>query len=322
MNQSITRREALRLGIVGGGAAFLAACRGSGETATTAASASAAPTPITLVHEAGTTTLQTPATKLGIMQWQIAEALLALGIQPTALSDEQQPGSGNPFPEHLKGKITGYKSLGSRITPNLEVLASTQLDLIIADRNEHQKDYEAFSKIAPTVLQDTNSYKKLIPNFDQLAQATGTQSKGTPVKQALADDIAKVKAKAGGKAGPRVLVGIFTPDRIFAYFADSFQGELMQDLGATYTYRGNPAAPTEAIGLEALPAVNADVYIWLAYTGPTVLDTFKDSPLWTNLPPVKNKRSFVVSREVWGLGRGVIAVKQMAAQAVGFLYPA
>lgn len=330
MGGQYTRRDVLRLGAMGAGAVLAGACAPaaapspSAAPATAAAAATAAATPakLSLVHEAGTTVLPKTASKLAILQWQFAEALLQLDVKPAVIADERSANGPAFFPDHLRDRFGGYASVGSRISPNLEVLASTPVDLIFADRNEHQKNYETLTKIAPTVLHDTNSYPKLFSNFEQIAQAVGKEGKAKEVRAALEQDIAKAKAKAQGKAGPRTIAAVLTPDRFFVYFADALPAAVLQDLGASYAYKADPSKPTEAIGLEALPALDPEVIVGFAFNGePNVLRTWKDNAIWKGLRAVKSDRIYLLNRHLI-LGRGVMSVRQIVDQLTPALYPA
>jgi ABC-type Fe3+-citrate transport system substrate-binding protein len=317
MGREVTRREILQWGAVGTVGLVAAAC-GIGPQKAAVSSGSS----ISLVHEAGTTVLQGPAKKLAVLQWQPAEALLALGLQPTLLADEMQAGSANPTPVQLQGKFHGYTSLGSRTAPNLEVLASTPVDLIVADINDHGKDYAAFSQIAPTILQDTNNWSKLVPNFDLIAQATGTTDKAAPTRTAFYGSVAAAEAKAKGTAPQRVVCAVVVSSGFFAYVSGSFQAAMLNALGAGYGFQGSATAGTTAnISLDTVSALKADVLLLTAYPNqPLITDTWKTNPLWLSIPAVKNNRVHFVSRDLWSITRGITDAQQMISEAVTYLY--
>jgi ABC-type Fe3+-hydroxamate transport system substrate-binding protein len=327
--RTLSRRTALRVGLLGGGAALLAACQSAPQAGSkTGGSATAKAGPVTIKHAVGEFTLPTPATRVASLQFQFLEALLALDVMPTAQADEQQPGGLPNLPEQIdaavKAKNWKWTSLGNRVKPNLEVLATSKVEFIIGDLQEHGgESFAALNKIAPTMIQDTNSYAALLPNLDLIAQALGVQDRAAPIKKEVQDAIATAKSKAKqGATPPRVLVAVLTPDRFFAYGANSFQAGMVKDLGATYVYK-ELAGPSEQISLEALPELNADVIIGTAFPNEkNVLDVWAGNPIWDNLAAVKAKRVHAVSRNVWALGRGVISIRQMVAQATPFLYPA
>lgn len=311
----------------------IAACSGAASTAPSASTATTAtpsasammseePTPqeIKLIHEAGITTLQQPATKVAVMQWQFAETLLALGVQPAAMADEQQAGSGNPFPTLLSGKFSGYVSLGSRTSPNLEVLASTPVDLIVADRNEHLQDYETFSAIAPTLILDTNDYGKLYTNFEVIAQAMGLEDRAAEIETSIRENIASVREANLGKPSPKVIFGIANTENLFLATGGSFWAGVLKDLGGAYAYPPG-AATADKVSLETLATLELEILIVSANVDePIAIDAWAGNPTWENLPAVKSGRYFRVDRNIWSTPRGVISTQEMVKEAVGYMY--
>src|SRR5262249_55240584 len=184
--------------------------------------------------------------------------------------------------------------------------------------------FPALSKIAPTLVQDTNSWAKLLPNLDAIGQALGVPERAATVRKDVQDAIDASKAKAKpGAAPPRVLVAVLTPDQFFAYGSNTLQAGMVTSLGATFIYKDLGDAVTEQISLEALPDLKADVIIGTAFPyEKNVLDLWGVNPIWQGLPAVQAKRVHVVNRDVWALGRGVISVQPMVAEATPFLYPA
>ena len=120
-----------------------------------------------------------------------------------------------------------------------------------------------------------------------------------------------------------MLVSVLTPDKFFAYGANSLQAGMITALGGTYVYKEVGDSITEAISLEAIPDLKADVIIGTAFPyEKNVTDLWGTNPIWQSLPAVQNKRIHIVNRDIWALGRGVISVKQMVGDATPFLYPA
>jgi iron complex transport system substrate-binding protein len=164
----------------------------------------------------------------------------------------------------------------------------------------------------------------LLPNLDAIGQALGVSDRAAMVHKDVEDAINTAKSKAKpGATPPRVIVTVLTPDKFFVYGNKSLQAGMVTALGATYPYHDVGDSITEAISLEAIPDIKADVIIGTAFPyEKNVTDTWSSNPIWQGLPAVQNKRVHIVNRDVWALGRGVISVKQMVAEATPFLYPA
>ncbi len=72
--------------------------------------------------------------------------------------------------------------------------------------------------------------------------------------------------------------------------------------------------------LETLVATKPDVMFIAPNDGPTLRDTWAKSPLWKEVPAVKNNASFDVNPNEWSRSRGLIAAEVVAQDAVKLLY--
>ncbi|HEY5836969.1 ABC transporter substrate-binding protein [Streptomyces sp.] len=310
------RLAALVVGLV---LVTLAACAPSSDSAPSSA-APAASDSLSVQHAGGTLKLPKPAVRVAAMQWQFVEDLVAMGVQPTMIADEQVTGSAAPIPPQVKGKIHDYVSLGSRVSPNLEVLASQPVDLIIADKNEHLKDYAQFSKIAPTLILDTTSWADFFPNLEKIGQAVGRSDKAAEVEKSVKDKLAEAKAELGTQTS-RALLAVPTPDKFFAFTANSMQAGILGAMGLTYAYQQVPGQLSVPVDLEKLPPTKPDVVFLAAFAGdPKITDKWKGNPLWTDLPAVRHGRVALVDRGIWSLGRGPLSVPLVVDQTLDTLH--
>jgi iron complex transport system substrate-binding protein len=293
----------------------LAAC-GGGSTAGTDTAAGGGQA-VTIQAATGSVELPKPAVRVAVMQWQFLEDLLALGVQPVMIADEQQPGSGNPMPPQFEGKLGKYTSLGSRISPNLEVLSAEPIDLIVADKTEHLKDYEQFSQIAPTLILDTTSWSDFYANLQKLGQAVGKADQAAEVEKSLKDSLAAGKGKLSAATAKRALIGVPTPDKFFAFTANSLQAGVLTELGLTYSYKEIAGKLSDQAPLESLAQTKADVMFLTVDPGsPVVTDTWKGNSLWDSIPAVQAHQVHTVDRGVWSVGRGALSVPMMVQQTI------
>jgi ABC-type Fe3+-citrate transport system substrate-binding protein len=308
-------RRGLMVALAALSATALAACGGGSNAGTDSAAGSGQA--VTIQAATGSVELPKPAVRVAVMQWQFLEDLLALGVQPVMIADEQQPGSGNPMPPQFDGKLGKYTSLGSRISPNLEVLSAEPIDLIVADKSEHLKDYEQFSQIAPTLILDTSSWADFYPNLQKLGQAVGKADKAAEVDKSLKDSIAAGKTKLGAASAKRVLIGVPTPDKFFAFTANSLQAGVLTELGLTYSYKEVAGKLSDQAPLESLAQTKADVMFLTVDPGsPVVTDTWKGNSLWDSIPAVQANQVHTVDRGIWSVGRGALSVPMMVQQTV------
>jgi iron complex transport system substrate-binding protein len=276
--------------------------------------------PVTVGTADGDLTLQQPATKIAVMQWQFLDMLLSMGVHPTVIADEQVAGSGNPIPPQFEGKLGDYTSIGSRLSPSLEVLASQPLDLILVDKGEHLKDKDQFSTFAPTGVFDTWGWDAFYPNLEALGQLTGHSQQAADVEQQIKAHLSDAKGKLTSVNGKTALVGVATNDKFFPFTGNSLEAGVLKDLGFGYGYKEVPGALTEQVPLESLAAAKPDVLFLAADPGAAmVTDTWKGNALWESIPAVKNGMVFRVDRGVWSTGRGPMAIDLMIDEVLKLL---
>lgn len=317
MNSSSSGRR-LAVGMAAGAClavAALTACSSAGTANATDNGSSAA---ITIQDERGTVTLPGPAVRVAVQEWQFAEDALALGVKPTMVADDTGFGQPNPLPPQVKDKLGKYTSIGSRLSPNMEVLASQPIDLIIVDKNEQLKNYDQFAKIAPTLVLDTTSWANFYPNLEKIAAALGKSSAGKQVEQSIKAKFTSAKSQLQGKSSLRTLIAVPNATGFFAFTGNSIQAGIMKDLGLSYAYPDVAGMLTVNVGLEALPALKPDV-IFLAPVPDQpklIVDTWKGNPLWENLPAAKDGHVVTEDRSIWSVGRGALAIPLMVDQTL------
>ncbi|MFP5487257.1 MAG: ABC transporter substrate-binding protein, partial [Acidimicrobiia bacterium] len=104
--------------------------------------------PVVLENDAGdTVTLDAPAERIVVLEWDFAEHLLALGVTPVGVADAA--GYGNWLASELPADVT---DVGTRQEPSLESIAALDPDLIIGVDFRHAANLEQFEAIAPTLL--------------------------------------------------------------------------------------------------------------------------------------------------------------------------
>lgn len=277
--------------------------------------------PVKIQHAAGTLSLRHPATRVAVQEWQFCEDLLALGVRPVMVADDQGFGQPNPLPAQVKDQLGHYTSIGSRLSPNMEVLASQPIDLIIVDKNEQLKNYSQFAKIAPTLVLDTWPWADFFPNLAKIAAAVGKSGKGTQVAQSIRKQFAAAKAGLHAEAGLRALIGVPNTTGFFPFTGSSIQAGVMASLGLGYAYPDVAGKLTVQVGLQALPALKPGaIFLAPVPDQPTVItNSWQKNPLWTSMPAARNHRVYTVDRSIWSVGRGALAVPLMVSETTRLL---
>lgn len=323
-DRAIARRALLKglgVGALGLGAGGLVSACSSALNASTGSSGGSSGQAITISDAIGTVHLPRPAAKVAVQEWQFCEDLLALGVKPVMVADDQGVGQPNPLPPQVKSRLGHYISLGSRLSPNMEVLTSHPVDLIIIDKSEQAKNYSQFAKIAPTLVLDTLSWSAFYPNLQKIAEAVGKTSQGAQIEQSIKQQFAAAAAKLKPHQGLRALIAVPNSTGFFPFTDNSPQAGVMADLGLGYAYPTVPGQLTVQIGLQALPPLRPEaIFLAPVPDQPTLItDSWKTNPLWADLPAVKAKRVFTVDRSIWSVGRGALAVPLMISQTVQLL---
>jgi len=323
LDRAVARRTLLRglgVGALGLGAGGLVSACSSPLNAS-GGSSDAAGHAMTISDTIGTVHLDHPAKRVAVQEWQFCEDLLALGVKPVMVADDQGFGQPNPLPPQVKNRLGHYVSLGSRLSPNMEVLASHPVDLIIVDKNEQAKNYSQFAKIAPTMVLDTDSWSAFYSNLQKIAEAVGKPAQGAHVERSIKRQFASAKAKLASVAGLRALIAVPNSTGFFPFTDNSPQAGVMASMGLGYAYPTVPGQLTVQIGLQALPPLKPGaIFLAPVPDEPTLItDSWQGDPLWTDLPAVKARRVFTVNRSIWSVGRGALAIPLMISQTVQLL---
>lgn len=209
-------------------------------------------------------------------------------------------------------QLTGITDIGGDgVNPNAEKLVALDPDLIILPNFLDQKVVEAVSKIAPTVVM--NYSEDAFTRLKKLGDVAGVQ--GASDKWLSAYD-AKVKKKREEvssivKEGTTATAFVLHSDKKLYVYGTQRLGPTMYDaLGFKQSdkvkqlFANEPNALWKEISLEVLPEYAAD-HIFIVSSkmdGKTVpeMDELLSSPIWKNVPAVKNGKAHVVGTR-WGL---------------------
>lgn len=278
-------------------------------------------TSYTIDHAMGSTTLDKTPEKVVILTNEGTEALLALGVKPVGAV---QSWLGDPWYEHIKNDMDGVEVVGLESEPSLEKIASLAPDLIIGNKQRHEKIYEQLNSIAPTIFSEAlrGDWQE---NFRLYAKALNLEDQGNEVLADFNNRIEEVKESLGDKVNQEISVVRFLAGKTRIYWTDSFSGvifeqlgfkrpELQQELFSKDNPLGNLAIE---VGKELIPKMDGDTIFYFTYApdgDPEALSTTEEwtnDPLWKNLSAVKNNNAHAVSDAVWNTAGGVLAANVM-----------
>jgi ABC-type Fe3+-citrate transport system substrate-binding protein len=275
---------------------------------------------VEITHDLGTTEVPDAPQRIVVLEYSFVDTLAAVGVKPVGIADDEKRDSIVPIYTAVIGDE--WTSVGTRKTPSLEVIASLQPDLIIADTSRHEAVYGALSEIAPTIAFDslTGTYEVALEAAKTIAHAVG---KDAEMEARLAEHTTKMeafKAEVGDVSGWSAQFIVDNGEGIFLHSPVSYNGSLL----AWFGFKSNMPSPDghtyeEAIvntSLEQLSEINPQLILRGKYADPGLTDSWVGQPLYDNIDAVKTGNLFDVNAHEWSRLRGVLASEVSAANLV------
>ncbi|OXS55281.1 hypothetical protein B1A99_23690 [Cohnella sp. CIP 111063] len=261
-----------------------------------------------------------PAAPTTVFAPAMEDSLLVLGVKPVA-----QWANGDIVPAYLQEQLGGVaKADFSAGLPSPETVASYKPDLIVLSNSYYAENgvYEQYAKIAPTYAFSQSS-ADLDGSLRKLGELLGKEQEA---ERALSDYKRKVEAARTKLApvteGKKALIIRMNARGMFLMGGDYYGGYVLaQELGFGKSKLVEKESSAD-LSLELLPELDAD-YIFIANhagSGDAFHKELTDSPLWKNIPAVKEGRAFEVADDSW-LNGGLIAGGNVIDEVVRLLAP-
>ncbi|TCP11133.1 iron complex transport system substrate-binding protein [Crenobacter luteus] len=246
-----------------------------------------------------------------VLEYMLAEAMAALDITPVGMVDP-----------HFYPLWIGYDTprfartvyVGSRQQPNLEAIARLEPDLIVGVTFRHAPLFDAFARIAPTVLVEFNSPRPAdnqldhaLAVFEALAAVTHREARARAVRRELDAALERNRARIAraGLSGRQLVVlqELGLQDRYWAYTPNSMAGGIARRLGlSSWPSRPGKEGTATVSSRDLLALASANVVL-VSTTGPEVsLSTKLSSPVWRHVPARRAGRVAMMERNIWGFG--------------------
>jgi iron complex transport system substrate-binding protein len=274
---------------------------------TTIATTTTAPAgPRVVQHAMGETEVPGDPQRVVVLDSSFLDASIALGVVPVGAT-EGTPGSG--LPAYLGDDIAAIQLAGDTTTPNLELIASLQPDLILAAKVRHEALYEQLSAIAPTVFSESSG-QNWTDQVRLTGAALGREADADALVAAFEARAAEVGA-AIGAAGTTASIVRFIPGQTRLYGPTTFSGSVLTQVGFDLGDKGyDPAFGMALLSAEQLEMVDADVIFATTFAGEgSARPDFE--ALWANLPAVAGGRQFDVEDSTWMTGIGVLGANEI-----------
>lgn len=271
----------------------------------------------TVKHELGEETFSAIPQKIVVLDMYLLDIATGLGVQPVGVAAESL--EQQQLPEHLKTLVNyDFTWVGARNEPSLEIIASLQPDLIIADLNRHKEAYTELKKLAPTLVVSGSGAEDWLTIITMLGEALQMPEEAEAAIEAYEGKLAtgKEALTAADASGKKVLPITLYPDqKVRIYTADSYTGKILADLGLELPYTAN-GKPFEEVQAEALLDIETDDYILIqspVYTKDIDSATY---PIFKDLEQVKLGNTHTVSMEDWAFYRGPVAANLIIDETV------
>lgn len=270
-----------------------------------------------ITHELGTTMVQDAPQRIVVLEFSFIDALASVGVVPVGIADDNKRHLIIPAYTNIIGDT--WVSVGTRKTPSLEIIASLQPDLIIADKTRHAAAYDTLSEIAPTIVLDSlgGDYHASVSQMSVIGQALGKMPEmEARIAKHKATMAAYVEEFNTASEGVAAQFGVTNATGLWLHSPLSYNGSLLEMFGFT-----SNMAPTEGgvyqtnyvpTTLEQLSVVDPDVLILGKYVDPAFTDSWSGDTLYEQLSAVKNGQVYEVTAHNWSKLRGMLAAELTA----------
>jgi ferric hydroxamate transport system substrate-binding protein len=279
--------------------------------------------PVSMTDGVGrTVTLDKPATRVAVLEWQQIEDALTLCVTPVAVSDKEGYGtyvSAEKIP-------AGVTDIGTREEPDLDTLYATNPDLIIVEAFKpddeiithlEKRGVPVLATLGADASDPIGNMKKV---FGMIAEATGRTERADQVVAQFDAYLAAAKEKVAG-AQLKTKSFLFFDGWIESgnvairpYGKGALFTALGEQLGMTAAWTDaidkkygsggvDPAYGLAQTDIEGLTAVgDANLFYSDDATPDSYVKELDKSSIWTSLPAVKEGRAHAFPSGVWGAG--------------------
>lgn len=255
--------------------------------------------------------------RIVVMEFSFLGDILAVGLQPVGVADDNKPDSIIP---EFSSEVNDYTSVGSRYQPSLETIADLKPDLIIADEERHTIIADELNHIAPTVvlksrgetyeenLQSAQLVGHIVHQDEKMAQAINQHLQTMHgYKAQLADS---------DLANKTVQFAIISDKGMWFHGPRSYAGTVLEYLNINSPIPKQTQEAYIPTSLEQLVAADPDWLLIGRYNDHTVYDEWQSSPLFQQLKAVKNNHVIEVDPNYWALNRSMQSAEHMAQDVI------
>lgn len=294
---------------------LLAACGTSEPSAAEAETAdeTAAGGPITLTDAAGRTVeLPAAAQDVVVLEWQMVEDVLSLGVEPVGVADVD----GYNTWDTAEQLDPATADVGLRGEPNMQAIFELDPDLIITEvYGPDDAILKRFEKYDVPVLATKGAdaedpVAQMEDTFTLIAQALGKEAEAEEVLKEFrtaVDDATRQISEAGLEGEEFVFMDAYVQGSTLSvrpFGQGSLVGELGEEIGLTNVWEGE-VDPAYGLGQTDLEGITGIGDAWLFHTSTdqdTWIGELEGNPLWENAEFVQQDKVVPFPNGTWTFG--------------------
>ena len=274
---------------------------------------------IEIKHNAGKAVIPDDVETVVALEYSFVDALVELDMEVAGIADD---GNRNNLIQPLRDHVGDYKSVGSRLEPDLDKIKEVQPQLIIADENRHSEIYDQLEEIAPTLLlRSFNAdYNENIDVFRIIGYAVSKESEAQKRLEQHEETMKANNDKITIDKSIETLPAVVSERGVTAHGLKSHMSSLLDvlDFKLSLTQELEESVPEYMNGdyleftYDQLAELNPQrLILMVADENEDSVQSLKDSDIWHNLDAVKNNRVHFTDRELWAKSRGLISTEQL-----------
>lgn len=249
------------------------------------------------------------------LEYSFVEALAKLEMNVTGIADDNDK---NNLEDSIKELVGNYKSVGSRLEPDTELVKKAEPQLIVADKTRHESMFEKLNTAAPTVLLESfdANYDQSIETFKKIAELVSKENKGRELVVQHNEKVESLSKDIKLDKDLSTIAAVPTHDGLYVHASHSYVGQFLQKVG----FNGSVPEDIEnhlpeymgadylKVDTDRFASFNPErIFIMVDEDNKDDYEKLKESEAWSNIEAVKNNRVHNVNRERWAKYRGLIA---------------
>ncbi|MGR3622365.1 ABC transporter substrate-binding protein [Pseudophaeobacter sp.] len=243
------------------------------------------------------------------------DVLVALGHNPIGVTTY-----GGEKPRYLADKLQAATDVGDLTSPNLELMASLEPDLVAGLLRYNAPFADEISVFANFIAADFGDSAVSDKSIALLAEAYGAGEKAVALNSAFAQLRADLRVEPQGDAPTFLFIWHYF-DTMYAHQNNLMAAEILSGLGAENLVGFNPSAETadqavKVVEAEDLLLMDPDVLLVFTSHG----DTVKHNRVFDQLTAVKTGRAHMVGFQYSQPG-GPIARELVLREGAHLLFP-